>query len=120
MGGLALVVTPQVARASAPLALVPLALATAGVWSIYGPFFSWPAAWPGCDGEVAACAVAIINSLGNLGGLVGPVTVGALSRVEGGLEAEEHAHALGLLGASAVLAGLLTLLFRPTAQLWRR
>ena len=120
MGGLALVVTPHVARASAPLALVPLALATAGVWSIYGPFFSWPAAWPGCDGEVAACAVAIINSLGNLGGLVGPVTVGALSRREGGLEAEEHAHALALLGASAVLAGVLTLLFRPTARLWRR
>ena len=72
--------------------------------------------WPGCDSDTAACAVALINSIGNVGGLVGPVTVGLLSEREGGREATEHVHALGFLGASAMLAGVLVLLFRPAAQ----
>lgn len=54
--------------------------------------------------------MAIINSMGNVGGLIGPALVGYLSEREGGAEAEGHAHALGFMGACATLAGVLALL----------
>jgi len=119
LGGLSLAAAPHACH-SVPLALVLLTVATSGTWGIYGPLFSWPAAWPGVDGDTAACSVAIINSLGNGGGLVGPFLVGWLSKLEGGVEAEEHTHALTALAACAVLAGALAAMF-PTSprEPWR-
>ena len=79
-----------------------------------GPLFSWPAAWPDVDADVAACSVAVINSLGNAGGLVGPSLVGYFSRIEGEEEATGHKHALAVLGSCAVMASVLTMSFRAS------
>ena len=54
-----------------------------------------------------------MNSLAQLGGLVGPALVGALSQAERGPESTEHAHALAILGSCAVAAGLLCACFTP-------
>ncbi|KDD72134.1 hypothetical protein H632_c3812p0, partial [Helicosporidium sp. ATCC 50920] len=55
-----------------------LATAAAGVWAFHGPFFSWPAQF--LDRAHASAAFAVINTAGSLGGLVGPVVVGSLTR----------------------------------------
>ena len=105
---------PLAARGSTAVALLLLCAATSGAFCTYGPFFSWPAVWAGAGAE-AACSVSIINSLGNVGGMVGPALVGLLSQVEGGAEASEHIHALIVLGSTALVAGLMCAVFQPVA-----
>ena len=43
LGGVALALSPHAAAVSGTLGLALLAVATAGVWGVYGPFWSWPA-----------------------------------------------------------------------------
>ena len=45
--------------------------------------------------------------------MIGPALVGVLSKVEGGVEATEHVHAMSALGSAALLAGCLVLVFQP-------
>lgn len=54
--------------------LLALSLAAAGMWSTLGPFWAMPTAF--LDGRAAAGGLALINSVGNLGGFVGPYLVG--------------------------------------------
>ena len=112
--GVSLGLAPLAARLSTAVALLLLCAATSGAFCTYGPFFSWPAVWAGAGAE-AACSVSIINSLGNVGGMVGPALVGMLSQVEGGTEASEHIHALIVLGSTALVAGLMCAVFQPVA-----
>ena len=113
--GVSLALAPVAARYSTVLALVLLCSATSGAFCTYGPFFSWPAVWAGVGAE-AACSVSIINSLGNVGGMIGPALVGVLSKAEGGDEAVEHIHALIALGSAALVAGLMVVVFRPVRE----
>ena len=110
IAGACLALAPMAAQASTGLALLLLCGATSGVFCTYGPFFSWPAVWAGV-GEEAACSVTIINSMGNVGGMVGPALVGLLSDAEGGKEAVQHVHAMEALGGCALLAGLMCACF---------
>ncbi|HVJ20964.1 MAG TPA: MFS transporter [Polyangiaceae bacterium] len=52
------------------VALVAMAMAVAGRWSAIAPF--WGLSTMFLTGRAAAGAIALINSIGNLGGLVGP------------------------------------------------
>jgi ACS family tartrate transporter-like MFS transporter len=52
-----------------------------------------------------------VNSIGNLGGLIGPVVVGWSKEVEG-----EFGQAMLLLAAAMTLSALLTLLVRTSAK----
>jgi len=113
--GVCLALTPLAARRSTSLAMLLLCLATSGAFCTYGPFFSWPAVWAGAGPE-AACSTAIINSLGNVGGMIGPALVGVLSSSEGGIEAQEHIHALLALGSMAIVAALMIAVFRPLPE----
>ncbi len=54
--------------------LASLALAAAGMWSTLGPFWSLPTSI--LAGTAAAGGIAFINSVGNLGGFLGPFMVG--------------------------------------------
>jgi ACS family tartrate transporter-like MFS transporter len=74
-GALALFVLPL--ALDNPVAAVPLfAVAVTGVYSQKGPF--WAIATTLLGGKAKAASVGLINSLGNLGGFVGPYTVGHL------------------------------------------
>jgi len=53
--------------------LASLALAAAGMWSTLGPFWSLPTSI--LAGTAAAGGIAFINSVGNLGGFLGPFVV---------------------------------------------
>ena len=90
-------------------ALLALCLTATGIWSTLGPFWSLPTTF--LSGTAAAGGIALINSVGNMGGFVGPTVVGFLKertqRFESGLLA---------LAASLVIAGLLALSLRVDAE----
>ena len=73
-----------------------LALATAGYASMFAPF--WALATASTRGVGAAAAIALINSVGNTGGFVGPYLLGAINDAT-------HSFVLGLYGIAALLVG---------------
>lgn len=78
-------------------------VATIGLWGMLGPFWTIPTGF--LSGAAAAGGVALINSLGNAGGFVGPALVGLVRDSTG-------SHALGFLSIAGVmvLGGAATLL----------
>jgi ACS family tartrate transporter-like MFS transporter len=83
------------------LSLAGLAVAHAGMMSMLAPFWSLPTAF--LSGTAAAGGIALINSLGNLGGFVGPNIVGQSQALTGSFELGLTALA-GLMAAGGVLA----------------
>jgi MFS transporter, ACS family, tartrate transporter len=79
-----------------------ICLAAAGVGGCFGPFWSIPAEY--LSGVAAAGGIALINSVGNLGGFVGPYGVGFIRQHSAGF-----AGAFALLAASLLVATLLAL-----------
>jgi MFS transporter, ACS family, tartrate transporter len=71
------------------LAIAALSVGAAGIWGAMGPFWALPAEYLG--GTAAAAGIALINSVGNLGGFVGPYLVGMIRQAShsfgGGLAA---------------------------------
>jgi ACS family tartrate transporter-like MFS transporter len=94
------------ALAGSPLwTLAGLSLAVTGAMAMLPPFWSLPTSF--LSGAAAAGGIALINSLGNIGGLLGQWTMG-VARDETG------SHLCGLVGLAAmlVLGGVLAL-FAP-------
>jgi MFS transporter, ACS family, tartrate transporter len=67
------------------LALLTLSIAAACIWSILAPFWTLPHAILK-EGPAKASGLALINSIGNLGGFAGPFLVGWLKTQSGGFE----------------------------------
>jgi ACS family tartrate transporter-like MFS transporter len=82
-----------------------LVIATAGIYSSFGPFWTWPSFF--FTGAAAAVGIAVINSVGNAGGFIGPTLVGVLVLVTGGLGTGFVA-----IGAGLILCGILAALVR--------
>lgn len=59
------------------LAMAALFLAVAGIWGCFGPFWAMPTTM--LRGTAAAGGIAIINSVGGLGGFCGPYLMGRVS-----------------------------------------
>ncbi len=92
-----------VASGAAPTpvaALAALSIAALGVWSALGPFWTWPAQF--LRGPAAAGGIAIINSVGNIGGFVGPSIIGLVRDRTGSFTAGLDVLAAGLLGAAGL------------------
>jgi ACS family tartrate transporter-like MFS transporter len=87
------------------VSLAALALAFSGVKSMLGPF--WAQSTVFLSGTAAAGGIAWINSVGNLGGFVGPTVVGQVRKATG-----SYANGLFTLGAALVLLGFLALTLR--------
>jgi ACS family tartrate transporter-like MFS transporter len=66
---------------SPALAVMFLSLASAGLLSAHGPF--WPLPSKFLTGAAAAGGIALINSLSNLSGFVGPYSLGLLNNTSG-------------------------------------
>ncbi len=90
------------------LALAALALAFAGIKSTIAPLWALVTAF--LTGSAAAGGIALINSVGNLGGYVGPHLVGVIKD-----KTHSNLAALLFLGASLFIMGLLALTIRPAA-----
>jgi ACS family tartrate transporter-like MFS transporter len=80
-----------------------ICLVAAGVYSFVGTFWTLPALF--LTEELAAVGIAIINSTGNLGGFIGPYTVGFIKDLSGGSTTGGMLFLaiFSLLGAVAVL-----------------
>jgi sugar phosphate permease len=89
--------------------LVALSLAMLGLASMLGPF--WTLATSTMSGVGAAAGIALVNSVGNIGGFVGPNIIGLVRETT-------HSFAAGLVVVGAVLAsgGLLVLAVNPSRR----
>ena len=87
------------------LAMAALTLAFVGLKSTLGPF--WALGTALLSGTAASAGIALINSVGNLGGFVGPTLVGVIKDRTG-----SNVAALVLLGGALLAMGLLALTLR--------
>jgi ACS family tartrate transporter-like MFS transporter len=87
------------------LALMALVLAFSGLKAVLGPF--WAFNTTVLEGTAAAGGIAWINSVGNLGGFIGPMIVGRLRTATG-----NYSGALFALSGALLLMGLLALMLR--------
>ena len=76
------------------VALATLSIAAFGIWGTLGPFWAIPTAM--LRGTAAAGGIALVNSIGNVGGFVGPYLMGWIREATGGFSA-------GLLTLAAIL-----------------
>ena len=105
--------------ASLPLAasvsLIAMSCILIGLLAIDGPFFTLPSSF--LSGAAMAGGIALINSVGSLGGFLGPVLIGVLRDQTGGYAAGMIALAIALIFAAiAVLALGRTMTARPALQ----
>jgi len=84
------------------LALAALTLAASGIWGSLGPYWALPTAF--LSGTAAAGGIALINSVGNLGGFLGPFLIGWVRQ-----QTDSFTLALVALAAAPFLAGVLVL-----------
>ena len=93
---------------SSPVAsMAMICVALSGLYSFKSPFWALPTLF--LDRATAAVSIAVINSIGNLGGFVGPSMIGVV-------KGNSQSAATGLLFLSALLliAFLMTALMRVT------
>jgi MFS transporter, ACS family, tartrate transporter len=101
VGGIALIL---LATTGSPVFSITLwSFAAMGMYSFFGPFFSIPSKF--LAGFSAASGIALINSVGNLGGFVGPSAIGALANGKGGIY-----RGLDVAGLSLFVSATLVLL----------
>ncbi len=98
LGGISLVILGTVADPT--LSVVLLTLTTIGLYSFMGPF--WSVASMTLSASAAVVGIAIINSVGNLGGFIGPYIVGYLRDFTGKMES-----GLFFLGAVLIIGTLI-------------
>lgn len=107
LAGVALLLLVQI---SSPLLTIVIFMVVAsGIYSFFAPFWALPAQF--LTGVAAASGIALINSIGNLGGLAGPYLVGAVTRKTGSLNS-----GLALVGISLLLSALLVIAVRQRSS----
>ena len=88
--------------------MIALSIATAGIYAAVGTFWTLPTAI--LTGTGAAAGLALVNSLGNLGGLLGPTVIGLTKEATG-----TFASAMLFLAAALAFGGVIALLFGASA-----
>ena len=81
MAAIGLLAAGYLVEVNAILALLALTLAAMGIYSAIAPFLAMPAT--ALVGAAAAAGLAMVNSLGNLGGFVAPFAVGLFNDATG-------------------------------------
>src|SRR6185437_10227943 len=82
-----------------------ITVAVLGVFSMMGPFWAMPTSL--LTGTAAAAGIALINSVGNLGGFFGPFVIGLVRTHTGGFKG-----GLLVVGAALAVGGAIALLVR--------
>lgn len=85
--------------------IICLSIAVAGVNSALGPFWALPASF--LTGAAAAGGIAVINSIGNLGGFLGPNSMGVLKEKFG------FGGGFTAIACSLIIGAVLVSLFKP-------
>jgi len=87
--------------------LIALSVTAFGVWGTLGPFWAMPPAF--LRGTAAAGGIAVINSVGNIGGFAGPYVVGYVREATG-----DFAAGLWLMSGCLVVAAAIAFALRST------
>ena len=90
-----------------------LSVASLGISACKPPLWSMPTMFLGGSG--AAAGIALINSIGNLGGAVGPYAIGAIKKSTGSYDGGLYVVA-GFLAFSAALTLVMSRMTRPAPQ----
>jgi D-galactonate transporter len=98
-----------VAHDQTVLAVLMFCVAGAGMYSYLPGFWALPTSF--LTGTAAAASIGLINSIGNLGGFVGPYVVGYLSQAT-----NSYVGGVLYLATSALVAAVLILALRATRQ----
>lgn len=88
---------------SITLSIAAISVAVLGVFSMVGPFWTMPTSF--LSGTAAATGIALINSVGNLGGFFGPYIIGLVRTSTG-----EFRGGLLVVGTTLALSGLVCVL----------
>jgi ACS family tartrate transporter-like MFS transporter len=91
------------------LAIAMFSVATMALYAFPSPFWALPTLF--LSGTAAAASIALINSIGNLGGFVGPYVIGFLTDKTG-----NYAAGIYYLIATGVCGGFLILTLRGTRE----
>ena len=92
------------------LSMLMLTIATVGIYSAFGPFWSLPTIF--LTETSAAVSIGLINSIGNLGGFIGPFIVGYLKT-----STDSYNSGNIFLVASLLVAAFLLLALKKTKNL---
>jgi D-galactonate transporter len=94
---------------SSPLvSVLALSMVAIGAYSFFGPFWAMPSEF--LCGYAAASGIAMINSIGNLGGFAGPYTIGFIKNRTGSM-----GWGLAFVGVSMLVSALLLFLLPKKA-----
>ncbi|MFE4836275.1 MFS transporter [Arthrobacter sp. NPDC056691] len=104
MAAVGLVAAGSLVQVNAILALIALTLAAMGIYSAIAPFLAMPST--ALVGAAAAAGLAMVNSLGNLGGFVAPYIVGVLNDATG-----DNRSGLVFLAACLAVTAVATFLY---------
>jgi MFS transporter, ACS family, tartrate transporter len=88
---------------SLSVSIVLLCFAAMGIYSVYGPLYCLPSEF--LSGFAVASGLALVSSIANLGGFVGPYATGWIAQRTGSFYA-----GLAFVGASLLVSGTLALL----------
>jgi MFS transporter, ACS family, tartrate transporter len=99
-GSIGLALSAALQHNNPMLAFLALCLAALGIWSTLGPFWSVPTEF--LSGAAAAGGIALVNSIGNVGGFVGPYVVGYFKQRTGDFTAGLFVLAATLLVGSCL------------------
>jgi ACS family tartrate transporter-like MFS transporter len=105
----ALALTGAAYSPSVGLSVLALSIAVLGVFSMVGPFWAMPTSL--LSGTAAAAGIALVNSIGNLGGFVGTYVIGLVRTSTG-----QFRGGLLLLSAALAASGAIVLMVRTPRE----
>ena len=100
-----LVASVFAAEINTTLAIVVYTISLCGAYGAYTPFWAIPPSY--LSGASAAAGIALINSVGNLGGFLGPYLVGAIKSATNSYNLGIFTLAAFLILSSLIIVGLI-------------
>lgn len=104
ISAIAMIISSYIANTNIVLAFVFLTIALCGAFGAYSPFWAIPPSF--LTGAAAGGAIALINSIGNLGGFFGPYIVGYIKDVTGSFTASMIFLGISMIIGSCIIVFL--------------
>ena len=108
--GAAALVLATITRGALGITLALFTVAVIGIRIYLPPFYALPGFF--LRGTAAAGAIGFINTIGNLGGAVGPYVIGAVERSTGGFEGGIYFLCGSIALSAAIILGLRRMAYR--------
>ena len=100
----AMIISSYISNTNVTISFVFLTIALCGVFGAYAPFWAIPPSF--LTGAAAAGAIALINSIGNLGGFFGPYIVGYIKDTTGSFHTSMIYLGVSMIISSVIVVSL--------------